>query len=146
MLLMLNNNKSQGFPETEWTQRRLYVRGPRRVFYEEQRGYPIKLLSYREVEMLYGIDPIDIQNPQDNKFHFISDRMERNGKSNIPPGNLYMRAGRFYIGYPRENAVLEVRKEELAQIGIDEKLIDYQGSLSAGDGWFKIALITDYFK
>src|SRR3989344_6326965 len=90
MLLMLNNNKSQGFPETEWTQRRLYVRGPRRVFYEEQRGSPIRLLSYREVEMLYGIDPIDIQNPQDNKFHFIADRMERNGKSNISPGNLYM--------------------------------------------------------
>ena len=144
---MINNeNTQEGFPEVEWSVNRLYVRGPTRVFWEESRGSPLKLLTYKEVEMRYGIDPFDIPNPKDRDFYFVTDRVERKGKANIPPGHVYMKAGRFYVGYPRDDAALEIGRNELAQIGIDEKLIDYQNSLDIGKGWFAVRLLSTPFR
>src|SRR3989338_5363851 len=133
---MVNDN----FSTVEWSVSRLYVRGPMRTFFEETRGNPLKLLTYTEVEIKYGIDPYNVPSPRDKDFTFVTDRVERNGKSNIPPGHVFIKAGRFYVGYPKENAALEIGREELANIGIDEKLIDYQNSLPVGNGYFALRL------
>ncbi len=141
---MINNKNTQGFPKGEWSINRLYVRRPR-LFFEESRGSPLRLLTYKEVEMRYAIDPFDIQTPKDRDFHFVTDRVERNGRSNIPPGHIYMKAGRFYLGYPRDDAALEIGRDQLAEIGVDEKLIDYQNSIPVGNGYFAIRLLATPF-
>ena len=56
-----------------------------------------------------------------------------------------MKAGRFYLGYPRDDATLEIGRNELAEIGIDEKLIDYQNSLAVGNGYFTLRLLSNSF-